>query len=168
MANVLKPGGVLSLLTSNRFLTIKSGASLRRLLRTEFDLEAIYDLGDTKLFSAAVLPVIVMARKQRASDESCLFDRVYEHRTNGQMAAPDHVCVGVLDAFRDRQIKGLVRTEKGTVKIERGVLLATDDDEAWSLSTSDYQEWLDCVETRRQYCVRRRGQHSCRHQDHRR
>ena len=45
--------------------------------------------------------------------------------------------------------KGLVRTEKGTFKIERGVLEATDNDEAWSLSTSDYQEWLDRVETRR-------------------
>ncbi len=63
MANVLKPGGVLGLLTSNRFLTVKSGASLRHLLRTEFDLEAIYDLGDTKLFAAAVLPVIVIGEK---------------------------------------------------------------------------------------------------------
>ena len=67
IANVLKPGGVLGLLTSNRFLTVKSGTALRRLLRNEFDLEAIYDLGDTKLFAAAVLPVIVIARKQRAS-----------------------------------------------------------------------------------------------------
>ena len=66
MANVLKPGGTLALLTSNRFLTVRSGATLRRLLHTEFDLEAIYDLGDTKLFSAAVLPVIVMARKQQS------------------------------------------------------------------------------------------------------
>ncbi len=65
MANVLKPGGILGLLTSNRFLTVKSGASLRRLLRIEFHLEAIYDLGDTRLFAAAVLPVIVVARKQR-------------------------------------------------------------------------------------------------------
>ena len=151
MANVLKPGGVLGLLTSNRFLTVKSGASLRRLLRTEFDLEAIYDLGDTKLFTAAVLPVIVVARKQRAGNASCVFDRVYEHRPNGEAAAPDHECAGVLDAFRDHNVKGLVRTERGTFKIERGVLEATDDDEAWSLSTSDYQEWLDRVETQRRY-----------------
>ncbi len=85
IAGVLKPGGVLGLLTSNRFLTVKSGASLRRLLRGEFDLEAIYDLGDTKLFTAAILPVIVIARKQRASDTPCAFDRVYEHRANGKL-----------------------------------------------------------------------------------
>lgn len=149
MANVLKPSGVLGLLTSNRFLTVKSGASLRHLLRTEFDLEAIYDLGDTKLFTAAVLPVIVVARKQRASNASCVFDRIYEYRPNGGTAAPAHEIAGVLDAFRDHRVEGLVCTEKGTFKIERGVLEATDNDEAWSLSTSDYQEWLDRVETRR-------------------
>lgn len=64
IANVLKPGGIVGLLTSNRFLTVKSGAALRHLLRTEFELTAIYDLGDTKLFSAAVLPVIVVARRE--------------------------------------------------------------------------------------------------------
>ncbi|MGA2031490.1 MAG: N-6 DNA methylase [Thermoguttaceae bacterium] len=186
MANVLKSGGVLGLLTSNRFLTVRSGASLRRLLRTEFDLEAIYDLGDTKLFTAAVLPVIVVARKQRAgnahrttnvkdrevlgarqrptaADPSepggsshrlaalppCVFDRVYEHRPNGQASAPDHECAGVLAAFRDHTVKGLVRTEKGTFKIERGVLEAADDDEPWSLSTADYREWLDRLQRQR-------------------
>ncbi len=151
MANVLKPRGVLGLLTSNRFLTVKSGESLRRLLRTAFDLEAIYDLGDTKLFTAAVLPVIVVARKQRAGNASCVFDRVYEHRPNNKMAAPDHECAGVLEAFRDRNVKGLVRTRNGTFKIERGVLEATDHDDTWSLSTSDYREWLDRVETQRHY-----------------
>ena len=152
MASVLKPRGVLGLLTSNRFLTIKSGASLRHLLRAEFDLEALYDLGDTRLFSAAVLPVIVIARKQKASQRPCLFDRVYEHRANGQATGgPERDCAGVLDAFKDRRIKGLVRTDKGTVKIERGVLLASGDDEVWSLSTDDYQEWLDRVEARRRH-----------------
>jgi tRNA1(Val) A37 N6-methylase TrmN6 len=149
MANVLKPGGTLGLLTSNRFLTVRSGASLRRLLRTEFSLEAIYDLGDTKLFAAAVLPVIVVARKQRASGTPCVFDRVYEYRPNGERAAPGRTCARVLDAVRDPNVKGLVCTEKGTFNIERGVLEATDYDEAWSLSTPDYQEWLDRVEKQR-------------------
>ena len=149
MANVLRPGGTLGLLTSNRFLTVRSGASLRRLLRTEFSLEAIYDLGDTKLFSAAVLPVIVIARKQRASGALCVFDRVYEYRPNVERTAPARKCAVVLDAFRDPGIKGLVRTEKGTFNIERGVLEATDHDEAWSLSTSDYREWLDRVQKQR-------------------
>ncbi len=151
MAAVLKPGGVLGLLVSNRFLTVRSGAALRRLLHTELKLHAIYDLGDTKLFSAAVLPAIVIARKQSGPEAQCLFDRVYEHRSNGQVAAPDHECAAVLDAFENRRIKGLVRTANGTFKIERGVLMASNGDEAWSLSTDEYKEWLNCVETRRRY-----------------
>ena len=67
MTTVLKPGGVLGLLTSNRFLTIKSGASLREMFSSHFDIEAIYDLGDTKLFTAAVLPVIIVARKGKTA-----------------------------------------------------------------------------------------------------
>ncbi len=151
MAAVLKPGGVLALLTSNRFLTVRSGAALRSLLRTEFCLEAIYDLGDTKLFSAAVLPVIVVARKQRAAAVQCQFDRIYEHRANGHAVLPNHECAGVLDAFKKPHIKGIVRTDKGTFKIERGTLLANGADEPWSLSTSDYQAWLGCVEARKRY-----------------
>ena len=149
MANVLKPGGVLGLLTSNRFLTVKSGASLRHLLRSEFDLEAIYDLGDTKLFTAAVLPVIVVARKQRGGDSSCVFDRAYEYRPNGQAATPAYEYAGVLDAFKDRNVNGLVRTGTGTFKIERGILAAPNNDDAWSLSTAEYRQWLTCVETQR-------------------
>ena len=80
-----------------------------------------------------------------------MFDRVYEHRPNGNVAMPTHEFIGVLDAFRDHEVKGLVRTNTGTFKIERGLLEATDDDEAWSLSTSDYQKWLNHVETQRGY-----------------
>jgi methylase of polypeptide subunit release factors len=151
IANVLKPGGILGLLTSNRFLTVKSGESLRHLLRTEFHLEAVYDLGDTKLFAAAVLPAIVVARKQRTCDAPCEFDRIYEYRPNGESAAPAHRYPAVLDAFRDRSVQGLVQTDAGTFKIERGVLAATDNDEAWSLSTADYQEWLKRLEARRKH-----------------
>ncbi len=150
MANVLKPGGVLGLLTSNRFLTIRSGAALRRLLRTEFELAGIYDLGDTKLFSAAVLPVIVVAKRcaHRQWVGTCLFDRVYACRSaEGTTDAPAKFR-SVLDAFKDRTISGVVTTESGSFKIERGVLRATREDEVWSLTTPDYQEWLGQVRER--------------------
>jgi methylase of polypeptide subunit release factors len=151
MTNVLKPDGILGLLTSNRFLTVKSGASIRRLLRTEFHLEAIYDLGDTKLFAAAVLPVIVVGRKQRSSPVSCVFDRVYEYRPDGKAATPAHTSASILDAFRDRTVKGIVRASTGTFRIERGSLEGTADDDVWTLSTSDSQEWLNCTGMHRAY-----------------
>ena len=146
MASLLKPGGVLGLLTSNRFLTIRSGEALRHLLRTAFSLEAIYDLGDTRLFSAAVLPVIVVAKRQlKLPHPSCSFDRVYEYRaeTNGDKIAQR--CPTILEAVKDKNLSGLVYTDAGVFRIERGVLKATQDDETWSLSTPDYDGWLQSV-----------------------
>lgn len=150
MASVLKPGGILGLLTSNRFLTIKSGAALRHLLRTEFCLEAIYDLGDTKLFSAAVLPAIVVAKRRGGVPTSdCFFDRVYEYRAESN--GIEHTCDTILEAFSDRQVKGLVRTGAGVFKIERGTLQATENDEVWALSTPLYDDWLQSVKARQVY-----------------
>ncbi len=46
-------------------------------------------------------------------------------------------------------MQGLVRTETGTFRIERGVLAAADNDDTWSLSTADYRQWLSRVEAQR-------------------
>lgn len=150
MANVLKPGGVLGLLTSNRFLTVKSGACLRELLGREFALEAIYDLGDTRLFSAAVLPVIVVAKKQRSETScSCLFDRVYEQRNQSAAGELPSTYSSILEAVQDRTCAGLVKTPNGTYSVERGVLCRTGQ-EAWTLSTPNVEAWLQKVSAHRQ------------------
>ncbi len=149
MANVLKPGGVLGLLTSNRFLTVKSGASLRELLCREFALQAIYDLGDTKLFTAAVLPAVVVAKKQRPKTSSvCLFERVYERRIDAAVAKPASTYSSILDALQDRKCVELVKTPRGVYCIERGVLSVVGEG-TWSLSTPAVEAWLKTVFTHR-------------------
>ena len=123
------------------------------MLRSEFDLAAIYDLGDTKLFTAAVLPVIVVAKRSRnRRSGTCLFDRVYECRSNTPPSTNGRKYTTVLNAFQDREVSGIVATERGLFKIERGVLQSTNNDEAWSLSTPEYQKWLQIVEANR-YCT---------------
>ena len=79
MAPSLRIGGVLGLLCSNRFLSVQAGASLRGFLSRQLELREIFDLGDTKLFRAAVLPAIVIARQSSGrATGSCAFTRVYE------------------------------------------------------------------------------------------
>lgn len=141
MASVLRPSGTLGLLTSNRFLTIKSGHSLRKMLCEHFGLQAIYDLGDTKLFSAAVLPVIVIGKKSEQGSE-CRFDRVYEYRK--AVPAAQEV-PSVLEAVRDREISGLVRSPAGVFSIERGILANDGIEGIWSLATADNQDWTSVV-----------------------
>ena len=54
MAWVLKPQGVAGIIVSNRFMTTRSGASVRQALLERFNIHHVWDLGDTKLFDAAV------------------------------------------------------------------------------------------------------------------
>lgn len=145
MSAVLKPGGVIGLLTSNRFLTIKSGASLRRMFSSHFDIEAIYDLGDTKLFTAAVLPVIIVARKEKTvSPPPGEFHRIYEHRIGLQKSTAKRD--SILSALRDRKLSGLVETPSGAFHIQRGKLLVREN--AWTLSNTETSNWLETVAAR--------------------
>ena len=145
MTAVLKPGGVLSLLTSNRFLTIKSGASLREMFAKQFDIEAIYDLGDTKLFAAAVLPAIIVARKGKAEAGSrSEFHRIYEHRNgNGEGAAARD---SILLALRDAELSGIVKTPAGAFHIQRGRLAVQTD--TWSVGNAETNGWMETVQKR--------------------
>lgn len=141
MATVLKTGGVLGLLTSNRFLTIKSGASLRELFTSNFHLESVYDLGDTKLFAAAVLPMILIGRKGKTAKHDCEFHRIYEHRSSdsGNCAKRG----SVLEAVRETELTGVIETPQGSFRIERGTLAV--EKETWSLGSSEVNGWLESV-----------------------
>jgi len=146
MAQVLKPGGVLGLLTSNRFLTTRSGASLRQLFQHDFELRSIYDLGDSRPFRAAVLPVIVVGRKGRSSDQPCAFHRVSEDRGQGRQDAPDSP--SLLQRLC-KPITGTVNTPTGWYRIERGTLTAEGG--AWSLATTESNDWIETVRKHQAY-----------------
>ncbi|MFI7002005.1 Eco57I restriction-modification methylase domain-containing protein [Nocardia sp. NPDC050175] len=76
LPRLLCPGGVLGLLCANRFLTTKAGANIRRLLLAELTPVELYDLGDTKLFEAAVLPAITIATRGGVGE--CRYVSAYE------------------------------------------------------------------------------------------
>ncbi len=77
LPRLLAEGGVLGLLCANRFLTTKAGANIRRLLLTDLSPVELFDLGDTKLFTAAVLPAITIARRANHR-EGCRYVSAYQ------------------------------------------------------------------------------------------
>ncbi|WP_225728762.1 MULTISPECIES: Eco57I restriction-modification methylase domain-containing protein [unclassified Nocardia] len=85
---LLEPGGVLGLLCANRFLTTKAGANIRRLLLTELAPVELYDLGDTKLFEAAVLPAVTIATRGEVT-RACRYVSAYEIPPTGIACAAD-------------------------------------------------------------------------------
>lgn len=80
MTDVLKSHGTMALLCSNRFMTTRAGRDLRKFLATRLQISHVFDLGDTKLFSAAVLPAVVIAKKQPQVDQSFAITSIYESR----------------------------------------------------------------------------------------
>jgi type I restriction-modification system DNA methylase subunit len=63
MSRILRPGGVAGVIVSNRFLSTQGGTSVRRGLLERYNLKHVWDLGDTKLFEAAVLPAVLVMQK---------------------------------------------------------------------------------------------------------
>lgn len=60
---------VAGFVVSNRFMTTKSGASVRKGLLESYQLAEVWDLGDTRLFSAAVLPAVIIFSDKEENKE---------------------------------------------------------------------------------------------------
>lgn len=97
MTEALAPAGVFALLCSNRFLTTRTGTSLRQYFTSELDVEVVYDLGDSKLFDAAVLPAVVIARRGSIGRHTTRMVSIYEAQTSGPAVEASSI-VGALSA----------------------------------------------------------------------
>lgn len=75
----LKEGGAAGIIVSNRFLNTKSGAAIRKYLATYPTIKEIIDLGDSKIFEAAVLPaILVLGKGNVAKSQMVDFLSIYE------------------------------------------------------------------------------------------
>ena len=143
----LNPWAAVGLLTSNRFLTVKAGASMRKMLRQHLQLKQIFDLGDSRLFEAAVLPVIFTGNKlvtSGKSDESTPpeFCRIY--RSDAETIGEG--CL--LDLIEQTTETGNVATQQGNFEVQRGFLTG---DDVWQLTNARTQRWLKRINKRQRY-----------------
>ena len=70
IAQYIHPEGILGIIVSNRFMTTRSGETVRARIKELYDIEHIWDLGDTKLFEAAVLPAVLMLKPKTSAKPS--------------------------------------------------------------------------------------------------
>ncbi|MEV2224711.1 methyltransferase domain-containing protein [Nocardia vinacea] len=163
---LLRSGGVLGLLCANRFLTTKAGANIRSLLRTELAPVELYDLGDTKLFEAAVLPAVTIATRT-AARAVCRYVSAYEVDAAEIVGGTD--LFEALAAEHSHCIEHCGRTfavEVGTLATgDRAVIRAASGDQitddranrsdpvisgpvvAWRVAASDRGDDVDAPET---------------------
>lgn len=141
MTEALAAGGTLVLLCSNRFMTTRTGTSLRRYLESELDVQAVYDLGDSKLFGAAVLPAVIIAKRESAACSVTRMASVYE--TAGVKEGA--VVASVLAALQEGHA-GAVFTGGRSYEIRRGELRLDRTSGPWVLANGD-DRWVDQVDS---------------------
>ena len=121
MIEALRPLGAIGLLCSNKFLTNRAGQSMRRVLLQELALTELVDLGDTKLFDAAILPVIVSGRRSERQkvQDPVTFRAVYERKVSSD--TPPQAVHSILDALK-RRAAGFVTDGHSNFLIREGML----------------------------------------------
>ncbi len=140
MATVLAPEGTAGFIVSNRFMTTKGGASARAGLVDGLQLREVYDLGDTKLFDAAVLPAVIIACGKAAESTTPSFVSIYQSK-----AEPTHTATDPLAAIRREGIAEL--PDGRAFQVQHGTLdNGGNPAGVWRLASEGVESWLATVE----------------------
>jgi Predicted helicase len=143
MGRVISPYGIAGIIVSNRFMTTKSGQAVRKAIPELFDIIHIWDLGDTRLFDAAVLPAVLLL-KGKNSKNNCLeakFSSIYETHSEDF----DYTSENPIEALK---YEGRVKLSDNRIfNVQHGNIdLGFTKNDVWRISTKSTKEWLYKVE----------------------
>ncbi len=144
MTEYLNEGGILGVITSNRYLTTKSGEIIRKYLLEHYDILEIIDLGDTKLFDAAVLPAIFIGRKNNSVKKNTIgkFYKIYENHSCGQIISVKRSIYKILSSSRSGCYQVGKQSYEYSVGKFRMPAISTD---IWQMNTKKEQDWVDTI-----------------------
>ncbi|MDR1421547.1 MAG: N-6 DNA methylase [Coriobacteriales bacterium] len=132
-------GGVVGFITSNKFMSIKSGESIRSYLKEHVQVLQITDFGDTKLFNAAVLPCTIIYTLGTTQDKEVKYTSIYETHD----VDPELRRCSVFDAI---DIDGVVLLDDGKrFSVRQGVLANCRDGAPWVLTSPSISSWKNKV-----------------------
>jgi len=140
---VLNDDGVAGYITSNKFLTIKSGLDVRNYMLNNYNVHRITDLGDTKLFNASVLPCIIVFSKGKTEDNSKVrFTSVYETKEPFLAKSVDNIFDAIYEV-------GCFSTSNGRkYLINQGIIQSVEEGALWNLLSDEIQNWLRKVDSK--------------------
>ena len=145
MTHALKENGLLGVITSNRYLFTKSGNSLRNFLYSNYEILEVIDLGDTKLFDAAVLPAIFIGRKKKmAQNDSARFLKIYEELNGykGVLIEKENIFDILNTSESGYFTDGIKRYKKS-----RGVIRFNKTKEHnWTMLSENEAQWVNTIE----------------------
>lgn len=177
MTRQLAIDGILGVITSNRFLSTKGGLAVRELIANTYNIIELFDLGDTKLFEAAVLPAVLIGQKSSSSSaisnlavtpsskravqqpnyvshtssavSKSRFVRIYSQIQEKNDASPKNLRVfDSVYAILENGYDGECLAAGQHFKVTSGLLsLPSSHEEPWSMVASDERSWLEKVNT---------------------
>ncbi|CAN5846620.1 N-6 DNA methylase [soil metagenome] len=142
IGRVLEADGTAGVIVSNRFLSTRSGETVRQALLDQFQVAHVWDFGDTKLFNAAVLPaVLLLEGKGRSIRRSPRFSSIYATTEPSRSMAAD-----AIEAFH---LEGVVETtEGGRYLVQHGRLSRSEGPKAvWRIATRANIAWQETVKS---------------------
>jgi adenine-specific DNA-methyltransferase len=151
----LKPGGLIGVITSNRYLSTSGGESVRQFLAENYDIIEIIDLGDTKLFSAAVLPAIFIGRKKENKEihqsVPANFYKIYEETNleKTDTAIEYDSIYEILESY----ISGSCKVDQKFYTASLGKLIIPESyKEPWVMATDEEYAWITKI-NEKSYCT---------------
>ena len=142
IAQYLHPKGILGIIVSNRFMTTRSGETVRTKIKELYEIEHIWDLGDTKLFEAAVLPAVLMLKPKTFGKfkSAAKFTSIYTSDPTENALR----CKSPIEALRH---SGYVKTKSnGCFRVLKGELdSGRRPEDIWRISTKESRAWLSRV-----------------------
>jgi hypothetical protein len=137
MVEALPIGGHFAFIVSNKFMTIRAGQSLREFLEREAEILELWDLGDSKLFSAAVLPCVVFGRRAPGQFRGGIpFRSLYTLRGASPESSVRQDCTTeqhLLDQFLAVPPGSRLRWKSEVMEVREGSLSVKPSDRTWVL-----------------------------------
>lgn len=137
---LLNANGALALLCSNRFLSTKAGANVRAVFETHLTPLELYDLGDTKMFGAAVLPAVVIAVQKDLKESTPVGLYMTAYESSASSDGPD-----LFDVLNARG-RGMATWDGRTFEVRAGTLQqGAQGSVPWRMGGTEEEVWFDAL-----------------------
>ena len=145
LSNLLSINGSMATITSNRFLSVKSGKVIRDYLLENLNIKELYDLGDTKLFEGiAVLPALVFSKNKNLSyKKDPIFKTIYEGANKNSI---ESISLDSIYDILDSEVNENFLINEKSYNLQVGILdIDNSISDVWTVSNDETKKWISTV-----------------------
>ena len=152
ISSIMTPDGIVGLIVSNRFMTTQAGSTARSIIKEEFDVLHVWDMGDTKPFEAAVLPAILLLQKKSDKQKEVTAPKMTSvYSVSTDHVQPEKITKNIFTVLAEDSV---VHADNGqSYLIQNGVLNSgLNSWDVWRLSNKHTDNWLKKV-SKKTHCL---------------